>query len=749
MAPELLDAVSAAEGPLGAEAFGAAVQRAQHPVDRAADQADPETVTADRVRGWYLLAVNHPLWRRYIPAAREDEGYYIGGELQWSKDGNFDSLHRLRAAKRTTASVNHVMSTVDILVGFERQNRFDLRATPQGTEDQESARILTWVLRFVQEQAEVQEYESQAFEDGLIRGMSVIDVKSKFTGEGLDGEIEIEVLTPGEDWLCDPYFKRYDLSDARFTLKFRWVYLDEVIAQYPEHEDTIKAQVSMLDSMFQTMATNVSTDGGRGDAYGGVAAPNVDRLREEELFFDPRDRRVLVVEAWYRDYQVEYHVVAKSGAYHQVVPSRVAGLEMVKADPEGLALVTRRVKRIREALVLPATHVCLYDKPSRYTNDQEHYPHVLYLAKRKRDYIFGLVRNMKDPQLLENTRISQLIDMIRRWANIRPLVPKGSVEDERGLEEHWSTSAIFFDPKKGQPGWYVPQGLEAIARGLLDVATQFKLNLREITGINTDLLGLRSDDASGIAIARRQAQGQIIATIFFDNFKRTRKLVGQRLARRLQEVFTTEQILRLIDPDTGEPVEVRLNPVEAQEMQPEDYREWLESVQAQRRNGAGRPYVLRSVKALKFDIIIAESPTTPSARATQLASLMEIIRLDPRMLPALIDKVITLADVSDRPEIMRRIRALQIQAGILPPEDGQVPAAAGPAGLPSGTPPPVPAAAPTPAGIASAAAAPIPPTPGAPTASSLPPAPRRGVSQQFRRTLQLASGGAPVSPGGL
>ena len=744
MATTMVEPQQSVEAIVGADAYGAAIARQQHPADRTkVPQADPRKVDADRVRNWYLIAVNHPFWQKYIPAAREDEGYYIGGDLQWSKDGSFDSLRQLRAKKRTAVSINHIQSTVDILVGFERQNRYDTKASPQGSEDVESARILTWILRFVQEQAEVAEYESECFEDGLIRGLSALDCKNKFHGAGLDGEVEVEVLVPGDDCLWDPYWKKNDLSDCRFFLRFRWAYLDEVLALYPEHEEAIQAQVHVLDTMFGSLISNATTDGGRGDAYGTVGQANVDKLREEELFFDPRDRRILVVEAWYADWVTKHHVVTKNGAFHAELPNRALADEMAAQDPANLTAVHPRVRKIRECLVLPATGVCLYDKPSRYENDDESYPQVIYVAKRKREHAFGVVRNMKDPQLLENMRISQVVDILKRWGNIRPLVPKGAVEDERGLEEHWSTSAIVYDPKKGAPGWYVPQGLDLVARGLIEIAVQFKLNLREITGINTDLLGLDTSGSagnSGIAIARRQAQGQITATVFYDNYKRFRKLVAQRLARRAQEAFTTEQVLRLIDPDTGDHVEVLINPAEAMELQGEEYQAWLEAKHAQRRDGEGRPYVLRSLKALKYDISMSEAPTTPNARAAQLAALMEIVRLDPRMLAAVIDKIVGLAEIPDRPEIIRRIRALQIQAGITPtgmPGGQTVP------GAPVPGVPPVP-----PGGIQPAAPPAVPPAAPGGGPGGLPPTPpTRGVSNDFRQTLALASGGAPIRAG--
>jgi hypothetical protein len=744
-------AVARTDVDLGADGFSAAIARSE-PTGK--DYTGLRDDHAERVRNWYILAINHPLWQKYIPAAREDEGYYIGGDLQWSKDGSLEGLNRLREKRRTTVSINHIQAVVDVLVGFERQNRFDLKASPQGDEDIESARILSWLLKFVQDQAEIQEYESEVFEDGLIRGASALHIKIRWDGDDIDGDIEVEKLTPGEDCLWDPYFKRRDLSDARFVQKFRWAYVDEVVAQYPEHEAQIDAELAPLNALFMPMLSNVSTDGGRGDAYGSVSAPSLDRLREEELFYDARDKRVLLVETWYRHYEVVWKVVNRSTGQVEDMASQQDAKDLAKADPSGnLTAVRRTLRKIRHSLVLPATFSTLFEEPSEHENDDEAYPIVPFIAKKKREWMYGIVRNMKDPQLLENKRISQVVDILQRWANIRPLIPKGSVEDERGLDEHWSTSPIVYDAKKGLPSWYVPTGLEQVARGLIEIATQFKMNLREITGVNADLLGQREDTNSGIAIARRQAQGQVIATVFFDNFKSFRKIVAQRVCRRIQQSFTKEQVLRLINPDTGEAVEVRLNPQEAQDLKGEEWKNW---VGAQTEGTSGqKPYILRSVEALKYDVIINEGPSTPSARATALMALLELLGRMPSILPAVVDKIINLAEVPDRAEIIERIHAIMAQSGIptgQPPPAGGPPPAPGVAPVPGGQ-PPVPGGQPSVPPLPLAAPLPLPAPsvgsqPGGATASMAPAIRRGATSNAMKKTLSLASGGMPSGVAG-
>ncbi len=707
-----------------------------HPADPA--PSDPAT----RVRNWFVMARNHPLWANFIKHADEDEGFYIGGDLQWSKDGSFESLRRLQKARRTTVALNYVQSTVDVLVGFERQNRYDLRATPEGDEDSEHARVLSWVMKFASNQAELPEYESEMFDNGLIRGAAAIEVGVDWTEDPFNGKITAEVLRVGHEVIWDPYWKQYDLSDARFVLKYRWVYVDELLAKFPEHKAAIESGVAILDTLFSPFLA--TTDGGQPDAYGSVTDHVNETLQVETLFYAPVDRRLLVIEAWWREFEPVWVVANLHTGKQVVVAGRTEALEIVRTDPKSWKVIQKQVRRIKTALILPATRQTLEEGDTPYDNDRENYPIVPFVAKRKGHHVYGIVRNMKDPQLIENKRVSQVIDILARWANLRPLYPKGSLDDPRVLEDHTSTAAIGYNagPGGGAPGWYVPTGLETIIRGLIEVSAQMKMAMREITGINTDLLGSRSDDASGIAIARRQAQGQIISTIYFDNFKRSRKIIGQRLGRRIQQVYTTERVLRLIDPDTGDHVRVLLNPAEARLLTPDQLEQWIE----QRRDATGRPYVLRDVAALTYDVTISEAPSTPSARSTALLALLEIVGKMPSILPAVVDVILDLADIPDKPKILRRVRAIMQQQGIAvdagPPGPSTPTGPAPPAGSPPSATAPMPTQTAAPPGLRPRVQPPGAPPP--PTASGVPAGRRSRPSSGLRRTVMASMGGAPV-----
>jgi hypothetical protein len=608
-----------------------------------------------RCRRWFIEAMSHPMWKRYMKEAEEDEGFYIGGELQWSYEGSQEDLNRLKASNRTVISLNHIAPLVDVLVGFERQNQYDLKALPMGQQDSDAvdAQIMSWLLKFHQDQTECQETQSEIFHDGIVRGAGCAEIAIDWSEDPIDGVIKVNKLKPGKNCLWDPYWEKYDFSDARFFIKYKFAYLEDLLALYPEKEVEILAAVTSLEAhLGASMTDSLTTQGRPEDPYGRTNASHLETSANELEFYDPLGRRILVLEAWYRTNERLY-VAANKVTGETRTSERRAELEgLVTADPERWRIVERNRRRMNMGVILPATLQTLEKGVSPYENDKENYPFAGYVAKKFGDHMYGLVRNLKDPQRIENKKMSNALDIAQRFGNMRAIAAMGSLDDPRTLEDSADNSTIFYDPKKGPPPTYLVPPLEQAIRPLTELGTLLGENaVKTVSGVNADLLGQKADDTSGIAIARRQAQGQTIATIYFDNLKRTRKIIGQRLARRIQQVMPTDKVIRLTDTKTGEPRIVTINPRDAKDLKGDAYTAWLA-----KQKDEHRPYILRDIQSLKYDITISDAPSTPNARSTALLALLEIGRTAPQLVPLMLDFMVQLADIPDRHELLARVR---------------------------------------------------------------------------------------------
>ena len=655
---------------------------------------------ARRVRSWYLADVAHPLWSDYIKQSEIDEGFYIGGDRQWvDNDGSNADFEMLRRQKRATISINQIKPIIKVMTGLERQTRFDYKLLPQGEEDHDDARIMTWLYKFVSTITHIPEIKSQAFKNSLIRGMSVLFCGMSWEDE-VTGSIMAEWLQPGKDCIWDPHWTMPDFSDASHFLRYRWVAKKDVTAQYPEYKQEIEDAIGDLNTILSDLSmAGGSSHGPSGDSYGSVIEPNVDQLNMERYFWDPVLQRVLLIEAWYYDYETTWHIFDKETGTIEEVDDDVedpAGYAKAAeaADPDNIMAIKRVSKYLRAGTVLPAVNVTLEEDESPYENDRTNYPYVLVLGERTGDDIRGMVRDLRDAQRVENKRISQAIDLVVRWGKIRRVAEENSLDprSEQTINDPLAEGVLWYRTGKQPPAWDVPQGIADLTRLLVGLADQMKINIRESSGINASLLGNERDQAaSGVAMARRQAQGQIIATEVFDQNRWASEIFGQRLGRRIQQKFTGEEYLRLTN-DIGGSVKVLLNPTALNKYKtPEDRKNAVRDWRAAMANDPNKPEILTNVEKFKWDLVLSETPASPTARTEALEVLMSMVQKAPNLLPILMDKIVMLVDgLPDKPEIMGRIKALMVaQLGPVMGEGGPQPGG-GPAvapGMPGNMPP--------------------------------------------------------------
>ena len=609
--------------------------------------------TAARVRAWFSEAWQSKLWRRYREQAEEDRGFYVGGEGQWAVGDDKADLQRIKDLKRAAVTYNHCQSVVNVLTGTERQNRQEIKAAPQGGEDVEDARILTWLLKFVQDQTETPFKVSDGFDDGIIEGLHCFKVGIDFSEDPARGEIVLDGLRPGFDVIWDPFWRDYGLRDARYVLEFKQVRQDDLIRDYPDKADLIRGATGDLGGVLP----GGQSQSVAGDDYGGVRDPIRD-LELSRLFYDRDSRRLLVVEAWWMERERVWLVIDDETKHIQETDSEAAARAFAAADRERYRVVGRYRRRAKTATVLPALFETLEEGDTAYGNDAQHYPYVPYLAYRKGDEVYGIIRNLKDPQRVGNKRESAAIDLLIRLANMRPTYEEGSLVNPNDLDDQHSTKPVVYRAGHPRPGWYVPEGIGELIRMLTAMSDRGKQAVREVSGVETAMLGIREADESGIAIARRMGQSQLTVTSLFDNLKRTKRLLGHRLARRIQQHFSFEETLRLTN-EQGQPLEVVVNAVELAGLDRDEIRRRRKEQAAA---PDGRPHVLKDLSALKYDIVISDAPESPTARAAALLTMLEIIRAVPALAPALIDVLVEFMDLPEHQKIVERVRRL------VPPE---------------------------------------------------------------------------------
>lgn len=168
-------------------------------------------------------------------------------------------------------------------------------------------------------------------------------------------------------------------------------------------------------------------------------------------------------------------------------------------------------------------------------------------------------------------------------------------------------------------------------------AAQCVQDLKEGTGIYDASLGDRSNETSGVAIARRQMQADISNFHFVDNLNRALRRGGRILVNLIPKIYDTDRQVRIIGEDETERI-VRVN-VQYEDPETHQLRHY--------RLDAGR-----------YDVRITTGPSYATARQQFVESLVELVRANPALMQVVGDLLVKHMDWPGADEIAERLRKM-------------------------------------------------------------------------------------------
>lgn len=627
-----------------------------------------------------------PFWQNLRLNTATDFGYY-NGPGQWSEEARA----QMRQHKKPALVLNHIKPTCNVLFGLERMNRYEPKAAPEGNEDVQVADIFTRLLRRVMYDTDGEFILSDGFEDGTICGVVAFELPIFYDEDPVHGKIGFKTVRVPDDLIWSTPWREYDLSDCRAVFRHRWIDIDLLLSRYPNHKKAITEALGSAFKMTPADASQVGAilhEGDPKDAYAGT-----DGIRPEEdrsFWFDEEHNRVRVLEVYYPEYYPTWILASSDGkrviqSTDELKMRRVFQKLVERAGGfTGFKLLQRNVKKIHMLVCLPVSnHVLEEGQP--FEKDPYCYPFIPYFAVLKRDDIYGVVRDLRDPQDEINARRSQIAWLTKATGD-GWFVDEGSMVDVKVFEEQSRDpkGVYVVKPNKSDPRRMPPPTLP---QGLFEILRLAVNEVRQISGVNSELTGVGAEDRSlsGVAMERRKQQGQVITTGLFDNFKRTKRLIWQKMAKRIQEVYTEEQVVRLLNSETGADEFVTINQVvpdgaSAPGMPPVPGAaapspgmppvpgpgggldagvpgEGPATLPGQSPTPGQRFKVLNDVSTLKYDIVMAETPASPTARQAALATMLELIQKVPAIAPLIVDVIFEMTEgLPNRDAVLKRVK---------------------------------------------------------------------------------------------
>lgn len=186
----------------------------------------------------------------------------------------------------------------------------------------------------------------------------------------------------------------------------------------------------------------------------------------------------------------------------------------------------------------------------------------------------SLIRQARDPQL----RLNHWACKEQQILNMAPIAPvmaeEGTLVNDRGQWQRPGSEMVLEYKRNGMDGnpANVPTRLAPppIPTGILNAMEGAKQNIKESLGMYNASIGEKSNETSGIAIQRRQHEGDVATFHFPDNVRRSVTQVTRILASAIPIVYDTQRVIQTMNGE-NEPKLVSINGAPLQEGQKQPF----------------------------------------------------------------------------------------------------------------------------------------------------------------------------------
>jgi hypothetical protein len=575
-----------------------------------------------------------------------DEGY-DADDIYMGKHWDKQKKSELEGKGRAAVTVNKTEEKLDNLWGYQKQNRTDIKYLPMEGGDEVVAELLNIVTKNILEQCFFAREESKVFEDSSLVGRGLFHDYVDYE-RNIQGDIIVEKWKWDEAAFAE--HDKEDLSDCEMAFKERWYSFAKLKEIYPEKADQLEPENRL-----------------RPNAGDEIAEDWDKRLRSDEMV-NTVTKKYKVVEAWRKVFErvsiitnVDEDFYFDAAGWSKTDVNAAETLEGFRAIPR--TSYKMRVTKIASTVLLEDDFV-----------DEDDFSLTPAYAKFRNNEFWGKVKGIKDLQILINKAYSQFVDIINKVANYGWFYDDNTFATKADREK-WERNA-------SSPGFNQriddvnrpPKQVEGVKfpAELVNALTVFNNDMREVMNVNLELQGLGGGGESGIAIRQKIVQQLLGNDFLFDNLSFAKALLGRKLLKRIQKVYTPERILRLVqNQNRREPVSLPARPGIAPPV----------AAPAGPAGPAGQPlpgaeqqpteipldqypeeellYLLKTTDLSKHDVVVSESASSPS---TMMGNFMLLTELAAKGIPIPPEAIMEVAPVPGKKKIMASIAKSQEQA---------------------------------------------------------------------------------------
>lgn len=564
----------------------------------------------DVLSGHYLRELDRQSLNRMEMAADED----MFDHIQYSQE----DIEILEDRGQVPIVFNLVQTTVNWLLGTQRRAPTDFRILARKKDGLQAAERKTELMKFVSDANSFVHEESMAFAGAVKAGMGWIE-----TGQGGDDD-PAKVVMRSESWrnmLWDSTAVKYGLEDARYIMRTKWLDTDTAISLWPNRQAEIEMSrsapamgITSLDDLGDDAMDSVELEhfGGLGSGMRGTPLISRDRVR--------------IMEVWFKRNVTDARTM-KGGQFDGEIFDPWSEGHIIDLNAGFASLIARPRQIVHVAIMCERGLLDLRRSPYRHNQ----YPFTpVWGYRRARDGMpYGLIRGLRDIQRDLNRRAAK---SLHHLSTTRITVQEGAVPDLEELRNEAARPDGIIIHKAGHPAPQIHTDTQ-VASAHLEMMDRDASMIQQVGGVTDENLGRKTNASSGIAIERRQNQGALSTSMFFDNLTQSRRQHGAKVMVNIETFYSEQEEFRITD--------ARGNP------------DWRNINDGETEN---------AIAAFKADFVITEEDHRSTMRQAQAAQLLELATqlsaTAPQIVVGILDLIVESLDVPKRDELVKRIRQI-------------------------------------------------------------------------------------------
>lgn len=470
----------------------------------------------------------------------------------WGDQWSLEDKNIMLSRKRAPAVFNHIMPTIDLIVGHQIQTRVDLVAKPVDRfADPIMADVLSSVIKNIEWMNNATLERRFQFLDGLISGFGALEMWYDFDRD-LEGELRVKQLSPWHFYL-DPDFEKYDYTDARMVFKETWMHPDDALIVYGK---SVMNQVRIpdVDGIYgPTVNAPPSWDAASND-YGNRDV-EWDEEEAHRTGYDKHGKRIRILEMYTIEHErVEYVYDPRDG----MVKSIDDFPEITRGSLKSRSF--KRNERHVHLKTLVGDSVIAVNQAIRATEFNQVFNFYFpYFVNGK---YWGAVENLFYPQEDINAHYSTIIHIVSSLANSGILYEDGAfpTEIEDDLEELLAINGTAIKLNEGGLAKIKEREKhEAPVTFQNMIASKGEL-VKFISGAHDAIAGQAQRQESGRAKEALINQSAMKLTGIIDNFRESQRLCGKAYLEWIRNYYTEPRLVRILGIDGNRNMqEVELN----------------------------------------------------------------------------------------------------------------------------------------------------------------------------------------------